>query len=194
MEKKLAEQLAQLQNQYPEAEIQLWAMDEHRLGLKPIARRVWTPIGEQPVANVNWRFQWLWLYGFVHPQSGETYWWILPKVNIQLFNRVLADFASHFALGQNKRILLALDGAGWHTSELLEVPDGIDLIFMPPHSRELQPAERLWPLTNEPIANCTFDTLDQLEEVLFHRCRILLRQRDLIRGLTCFHWWPLTTL
>jgi transposase len=193
VEKKLALELAQLQNQYPEAEIQLWAMDEHRLGLKPIARRVWTPIGEQPVANVNWRFQWLWLYGFVHPQSGETYWWILPKVNVQLFNRVLADFASHFGLGQNKRILLALDGAGWHTSELLEVPEGIDLIFMPPHSPELQPAERLWPLTNEPIANSTFDTLDQLEEVLFYRCRTLLQQRDLIHGLTCFHWWPLTS-
>ena len=21
---------------------------------------------------VNWRFQWLWLYGFVHPSRGET--------------------------------------------------------------------------------------------------------------------------
>jgi len=55
------------------------------------------PEGEQPIAQVNWRFQWLWLYGFVHPQSGETYWWILPKVNINLFNRVLADFAKHLA-------------------------------------------------------------------------------------------------
>jgi hypothetical protein len=42
-------------------------------------------------AVVNWRFQWLWLYGFVHPSSGETYWWILPFVNSQLFERVLAD-------------------------------------------------------------------------------------------------------
>jgi len=48
--------------------------------------RMWVPEGE-PIAQVNWRFQWLWLYGFVHPQSGETYWWILPKVNINLFNR-----------------------------------------------------------------------------------------------------------
>jgi hypothetical protein len=46
-------------------------------------------------AVVNWRFQWLWLYGFVHPSSGETYWWILPFVNSQLVERVLADFALH---------------------------------------------------------------------------------------------------
>ncbi len=40
---------------YPEAEIQLWCEDEHRLGLKPIMRRVYVPEGETPVANVNWR-------------------------------------------------------------------------------------------------------------------------------------------
>jgi hypothetical protein len=52
--------------------------------------------GSIPIANVNWRFKWLWLYGFVHPQSGETYWWILPFVNrchlaLQNFN-LLKDF------------------------------------------------------------------------------------------------------
>jgi hypothetical protein len=40
---------------------------------------------------------------------------------------------------------------------------------MPSRSPELQPAERLWPLTNEPIANETFKNLDELEELLFHR-------------------------
>ena len=80
------------------------------------------PEGEQPLKNVNWRFQWLWLYGFVRPQSGETYWWILPKVNIKLFNRVLADFAQHFGVGKHKRIVLAMDRAGWHTSEQVKVP------------------------------------------------------------------------
>lgn len=48
---------------------------------------------------------------------------------------------------------------------------------------------RLWPLVDEPIANRSFDTLDELEEVVFQRCRALLRQPDLIRGFTSFHWW-----
>lgn len=167
-------------------------MDEHRVGLKPVMRRVWIADGFQPVAKVHWHFQWLWLYGFVHPESGETYWWILPKVNIKLFNRVLADFAQHFGVGKYKRIVLAIDQAGWHTSELVEVPEGIHLMLLPSHSPELQPAERLWPLTNEPIINEFFETLDDLEQALFKRCRALLKQHDLIRGLTCFHWWPRT--
>ena len=167
----------------------MWCEDEHRLGLKPILKRVYVPEGETPIANVNWRYQWLWLYAFVHPKTGETYWWILPYVNTQLFNKVLADFAHQFKLGANKHILLAVDGAGWHTSSDIKLPLGLHLTFLPPYSPELQPAERLWTLVDEPIANQYFETLDDLEEVLFHRCQSLLQQQELIRGLTGFHWW-----
>ncbi|GET43040.1 hypothetical protein MiSe_78600 [Microseira wollei NIES-4236] len=96
MEKKLDLERKRLPANYPAADVEVWAMDEHRLGLKPVQRRVWVQQGEQPIAAVNWRYQWLWLYGFVHPESGETYWWILPKVNIELFNRVLADASPTF--------------------------------------------------------------------------------------------------
>jgi hypothetical protein len=122
---------ARLQAKYAEAEIEVWAMDEHRLGLKPIQRRVWAQQGEQPIAAIKWRFQWLWLYEFVHPESGETHWWILPRVNINLFNRVLVDFAQHFGVGKNKRIILDLDRALGHTSDQVEVPQGIHLFFLP---------------------------------------------------------------
>lgn len=152
-------------------------------------RRVYVPEGENPIAHVNWRFKWLWLYAFVHPQTGETDWWILPYVNTKLFNRVLADFARKLQLGAKKRVLLAIDQAGWHISKELQVPEGLHIILLPSHSPELQPAERLWTLLDEPIANRSFETLDDLEEVLFRRCQSLLQQQDLIRGLTGFHWW-----
>jgi transposase len=152
---------------------------------------VWVPRGEQPVAQVNWQFKWLWLAGFVHPQSGETYWWIVPRLNTWVFSRLLAEFAEHFGINQSKRVVLAVDQATFHTTQRLRVPEGIHLVFLPSHSPELQPAERLWPLTNEPIANRTFKNLDELEEVAVHRCQRLLKQRELIRGLTCYHWWPL---
>ena len=152
-------------------------------------RRVYVAEGENPVAHVNWRFKWLWLYAFVHPQTGQTYWWILPYVNTKIFNQVLADFARDFELGANKRIVLAIDRAGWHISHCLKVPEGLHLTFLPSHSPELQPAERLWPLVDEPIANRSFKTLDDLESCLFERCQSLLQQQDLIQGLTGFHWW-----
>jgi len=55
--------------------------------------------------------------------------------------------------GTRRRILLMLDQAGWHTAKEVEVPEGIDLEFLPPASPEIQPSERLWPLSNEGVAN-----------------------------------------
>ena len=71
----------------------------------------------------------------------------------------------------------------------MQVPEGIHLIFLPAYSPELQPAERLWTLTNKPIANHSFENLDQLEEVLMYRCRQLLKRPEFIQGLTRYHWW-----
>lgn len=190
MEKKLAQTTAEIKQQYPESIVETWAEDEHRIGLQPVNRIIWVEKGQQPIANVNWRFQWLWLAGFVHPSSGETYWWIVPKLNTKVFSLLLKDFAQHFQIGQKKRVILALDRASFHTSEQLEIPKGIHLVWMPPKSPELQPAERLWPLTNEAIANRAFDDLDQLEEIMVQRCRTLLLQPTLIQGLTNYHWWP----
>ena len=82
-----------------------------------------------------------------------------------------------------------MERAGWHISKDLELPSGLHLTFLPSHSPELQPAERLWTLVDEPIANRTFETLDELEDILFHRCQFLLQQQHLIQGLTGFHWW-----
>ena len=48
------------------------------------------------------------------------------------------------------------------------------MCFLPAYSPELQPAERLWPLTNEIIANQTPQSLDELEELLILRCQKLL--------------------
>ena len=125
--KKLAHEAQKLQTQYPAADVEVWCEDEHRLGLKPIIRRVWVEEGFSPIAQVNWRFQWLWLVGFVHPPSGETKGWIVPAINTSVFNRVLADFAEHMGVGDEKRILLAVDQAGRHLSQDLEIPEGIHL-------------------------------------------------------------------
>jgi hypothetical protein len=52
------------------------------------------------------------------------------------------------------------------------------------------PAERLWPLTNEGVANRLFEEIEELEEALVERCVQLLDQPEAIRELTSYHWWP----
>lgn len=189
MEKKLQETVEALRARYPDAELSIWAEDEHRIGLHPVNRRIWALRGTTPTASVNWKFKWSWLAGFVEPHSGQTYWWIVPRVNWQIFERMLADFATHFEIGPNKRVLLVIDQAAFHTTSKLTVPEGIHFLCLPPKSPELQPAERLWPIVNEAIANQSFESLDAVEDALAHRCRILIDRPEFVQGVTHFHWW-----
>jgi hypothetical protein len=123
--------------------VEAWAQDEHRVGLKSIVRRVWAPKGTRPIAAIKEKYQWLYVYAFVHPTSGDTHWLLLPTVNSQAMSLALADFAKAVGAGPDKHILLVLDGAGWHTSHEVVIPAGIELVPLPSHSPELQPAERL---------------------------------------------------
>ena len=162
----------------------------HRLGLKPILRKAWSPVGERPVVKVHQRYGWTYLYSFAHPKSGEVYWLILPTVNAEVFSMALENFAREVGAGKRKRVLLVLDGAGWHKAKKLRVPEGIHLEFLPPHSPELQPAERLWPLSDEGVANRHFEQIEDLEEALVERCVALREQPEIIGSYIRYHWWP----
>ncbi len=178
---------------HPAATVAIWAEDEHRLGLLPVVRRVWARRGTRPTAPVQRRYQWLYVYGFVRPTTGQTWWCLLPTVTRAAMQLALAEFARDEGIDPTHRAVLVLDGAGWHTSDDLVLPDGIDLVPLPPASPELQPAERLWPLVNEPVANRTFADLDALEDVLVTRCQTLRANPDAISALTSYRWWPSDT-
>jgi hypothetical protein len=142
------------------------------------------------VAPVEQRYEWLYVCGFVRPATGQTEWWLLSAVNATIFGQVLAAFARDVGAGPTNHLLLVLDGAGWHTGDAVDVPEGIHLHFLPSHSPELQPAEHLWPLTDEPLANRHITDLATLEEIQAARCLVLQQQPDLIRQHTRFYWWP----
>ncbi len=72
------------------------------------------------------------------------------------------------------------------------MPEGVELEFLRSRGPELQPAERLWPLTNESIANKLVEDLDELQEALTERCVGLAEQPELIRFHTLYHWWSKT--
>jgi DDE superfamily endonuclease len=111
-------------------------------------------------------------------------------VTTQAFTLALATFARDEGLDATHRAVVLIDQAGWHVAHDLPLPEGIDLVWLPAYSPELQPAERLWPLVDEPIANRVFPDLDALETVLVDRCRTLEAAPHRLHAHTLFHWWP----
>ncbi len=164
-------------------------MDEHRVGLKPILRRVWARKGERPQVQVRPRYEWLYVYAFVCPETGETEFWLAPSVNTELFTQIVSAFVAK----REHAVTLVLDRAGWHVSAetlALEADGVLALEHLPPYSPELMPAERLWELTDESLANRVFERLADLEATLAERCVALTEQEDRIKSRTLFHWWP----
>ncbi len=100
-------------------------------------------------------------------------------------------------ISERKRIFLFVDRAGWrwHTSRKVERLPGLSLLYLPPYSPELQPAEHLWPLSDVPLVNryrC-FTSLEALEAAQAQRCNWLQDHPDhpdIVRSATQFHWWP----
>ena len=125
---------------------------------------------------------------FVQPISGETVWSVSNGVSKPFFAALLALFAREAGAGRERIIVLGLDNAGWHTAPNLAVPEGIRLVYLPRYSPELQPAEHICPVLDEPLANRYFATLADLERVVTERCRIL--KSDQLKPRTNFYWWP----
>ena len=184
--------VAEEAEKHPETTIEVFASDEHRLGLKPFSRRCWAPRGQRPVALGHHRFEWLYVTAFVSPTSGETFWYISNGVSKPFFEKRLALFAREAGAGKDRIVILVIDGAGWHTEPGLAVPDGLRLVYLPPYSPQLQPAECLWPVLDEPLANKYFETIEELDAVIAERCLTLNASPELFNGHTNFHWWPKT--
>ena len=80
------------------------------------------------------------------------------------------------------------DNAGWHRSKKAIIPEGIEIDFLPSYSPELQPAERLWQLVDEPLVNQYFETINEIEDILVERCCVVSEMKDEVRKLTNYHW------
>lgn len=149
-------------------------------------RRVWSPIGRRPIAEINIKYEWLWLYAAVHPSSGKVFWLVLPRLDAECVEIFLNEFARAEAVA-GKRLVLVWDGAPGHRSLKLKIPERITLIQTPAYTPELNPSERVWSLVKEGVANAAHETLDELEHKVCSRCRNITSEE--VSARTNYHWW-----
>jgi hypothetical protein len=172
----------------PGKRVEVWAEDESRLGLKPVTRRTWSVRGQRPSACGRTKYEWLYVYAFARPRTGETFTAILPRVNTDHMAAALAGFAAHADPGGKKVLVVVVDRAGWHVAKRLAVPANVVLHHLPPCTPELQPVEPYWALVREAVANRGFDRLADLRRVVRRRCGYLARNPAIVKGAVGFYW------
>jgi transposase len=114
---------------------------------------------------------------------------VLPHLSAEMMQLFLDEFAAaHVTPG--KHVVLVVDGASAHRAKSLRVPERLMLVPLPAYTPEFNPAERLWPLVREGVANRTQKSLASLEEAVCGRCRRIPVEQ--VTALTNYHWWPTT--
>ena len=122
--------------------LEIWFQDEARIGQQGTLTRVWAKRGSRPRAPRDTRYEWAYVFGAVCPGRGTAAGLVLPFVNTAAMNAHLAEISRTVMPGAHA--ILVLDGAGWHSSKTLVVPDNISLLPLPPYSPELNPVENVW--------------------------------------------------
>jgi hypothetical protein len=160
--------------------------DEGRFGLLGDPRRCWAPKGVRPVVGARLIRQYTYAFSAVSPHDGVMDSLVLPFVNAETMSLFLALVANRHA---DEFVVMVMDQAGWHIADTLKVPANMRIIFLPPYSPELNPAEHLWKALREGwFANTVFKGMNAVESALCRGLRALESDHERTHSLVGFDW------
>ena len=94
----------------------------------------------------------------------------MPHCNADTFQIYLDEFSKQSP--QEFKILL-LDNGAFHKAAKLIIPKNIALLFLPPYSPELNPAEKIWWKMKRAFSGKLHKTLDNVSSFIANEVKIL---------------------
>ncbi|HJX27944.1 MAG TPA: IS630 family transposase [Thermoanaerobaculia bacterium] len=171
----------------PGTPIEVWFMDEARVGQQGTLTRVWAKRGARPRAVRDHRYTWAWLFGAVCPERRTGAAVVMPEVNIAAMEAHLAAISER--VGPGAHAVLVLDGAGWHSSPRLRVPDNISLLPLPRYAPELNPVENVWEyLRQNWLSHRVWESYEAIVAACCDAWNALMRSPEQIASITTRSW------
>jgi putative transposase len=158
--------------------------DEAGFGRINKPKYCWCRKGTRPSVPCHHIREYRYAYGAVEPLTGQSFFLILPYSDTACMNLFLAELSKSFI---NDTIILVLDGASWHRSRNLVVPENIKLFYLPPATPEMNPIEQIWAwLRRHGFRNEIFSTLDKVVDRL---CDVICSMPDsIVKSITARSW------
>jgi transposase len=114
------------------------------------------------------------LFGGFSPINGDSFVLELPYCNSECFQIYLKELSAH---KPTELKIVVLDNGAFHKTKSLIVPDNVVLIFLPPYSPELNPAEKIWWLIKQEFVCKTFETIKKLSIYLSKTVKKLINKK-----------------
>lgn len=160
--------------------------DEARFGRISDCRYCWAKRPLRPTVSAMLTHEYVYAYAAVSVQDGDLDSLVLPAVNGVCMEVFLAEVAARHP---NDNIVMVLDGAGWHKSQAMAIPENVCLLGLPPYSPELNPVEHLWDeLREKHFHNRAFDSLDALEDQLIEGLLALEADYQRVESICAWDW------
>lgn len=166
--------------------VRVWVMDEARYGLHDRPRRCWGLRGARLTKRMQMDYEWGYLFGALDVIGGESEFLIMPSVSLQFTRLFLGQVA---ARDPGAHHVVIWDNAGFHHrpgDPLL--PPNVHVMPLPPYSPELNPAEKLWDVIRDSIANVVHGTIETMDGAVAAAAKAFYDAPDKIRSLVGNGW------
>ncbi len=118
-----------------------------------------TAKGIKPICPFHQIFKTTYLFGAFSPINGDKFLLELPFCNAATFQIFLNEFSQQ---NPTEYKIMVLDNGAFHKAAALKIPDNIALVFLPPYSPELNPAEKIWAALKRKFSNTLYHTLEEI--------------------------------
>ena len=137
----------------------------------------------KPICTFNQVFESTYLFGAFSPLNGSRFLLELPRCNAANFQLFLNELSKIEPLELK---VMVLDNGAFHKAGSLVIPHNIILIFLPPYSPELNPAEKIWAKFKRNFTNRLFRTMDSLNDYV---CALAIDlSKDEVMSITAYKY------
>ena len=158
--------------------------DEAGFGRINKPKYCWCEKGIRPSVPCHHIREYRYVYGAVEPLTGESCFVVMPYCNTESMNMFLEELSNTFP---KDKIILVCDGAAWHKSGSLRIPENIELVFIPPYTPEMNPIEQIWKeIRKRGFKNEVFQSLQKVVDRLCDTMCSL--SNDTIKSITGRDW------
>jgi transposase len=165
---------------------ELFFGDEMRYGLISNFRRSWSKVGERTIIDSQRVYENRYLFSAVAPLSGNSF----HLSGIEGFDTLTAHTFLRELKKQhpNKLVIVVWDNAPCHRPKIHREIPGLIVLFLPPYSPELNPAERFFEELRKATANQIFKTIEEQEQALEKKLNLLADDTEAMKQLLGYEW------
>lgn len=157
-----------------------------RYGLISNFRRSWSKIGIRTVIDSQQSFDNRYLFSAVSPISGDRFHLTsIDGFDTEAAHAFLLELKKKYS---DKMVVLVWDNAPCHRPIIHRKIPGLIVLFLPPYSPELNPAERFFEELRKATANTIFKTIEEQETVIETRLKALTDDIPAMKQLLGYEW------